>query len=144
MRSVSPLDWTLRPSRLQKLVALLAALFGSAALLLLTDLPPWWLVTVLLAVLGLEAWRWRRFRLTQAGRYLIRPDGFWQLPDSEALWQLKSVSWFPGLCQCALAEATRPGECRRLLFWRDQVDIDTWRRLKARLLAAAQGSPGSG
>ncbi|AVP97016.1 hypothetical protein C7S18_07335 [Ahniella affigens] len=140
MISASPLDWTLRPSRLQPLFSVGAVTLGLAALLIWTDLRLWQLLSVLIIVLGLEWWRFRRFGRTEAGRYLIRPDGFWQLPGSDALWQLRSVSWFPGLCHCQLQEATRPSEARQLLFWRDQVDTHSWRRLRARLRTYRPGA----
>lgn len=134
MTSGSPFDWTLQPSRLQFAVTMIAAVLGLSALLLLTELPPWVIASLLLIVLGLEAWRFWRSGKTHLGRYVIRADGYWQLPGSEALWQLKAVSWFPGLCQCRLVETMRPGISRHVMFWRDQVDADSWRRLRARLM----------
>lgn len=137
MRSANPIEWDGRPSRLQSLVVLASVFLALTAVAFWTQWQLPWLVAVGTLVVALEAWRfWQSSRL-QSGRFVIQSDGFWRIPESDALWELKAVSWFPGICQCELSEATRTTLRRRFLIWRDQVDSDTWRRLRIRLLPAS-------
>jgi len=132
----TPLHLKRKPSRLLASYLLLVHLLALLALIQALAVPPLLRLTAFGLVLLSVVYQSRRYRRQQdvaSGYWICYADGSWRYSGEEANYVLRAAGcvntpWF-----VVLTFSGAGGEQRRLLLLCDQIDADSFRRLRVRL-----------